>query len=724
MVTTTLPVITKTCIGCGKLFETAWEFQLRCKFGCSRKREGRKQVRPKRKYVVPPLTFVGVDGEGVNLPNGEHHYVLLTVGKESLTNNGNTLTWREIFPFLYRQYLANPKVAFVGYYLGYDFTQWLRSLTFSRAEMLFSKHGIARRRRKRSGQNPMPFPVHVGDDENPWQWEIDILGLKRFMIRPGLGRAPKKDDENLHKWMYICDVGSFFQQSFMKTLTEWRKQDPLFCTDEEFNKVAKGKLKRATAKLDDEMLEYNVLECDLLARVMPSIDFGFRSFNVVLNRRQWIGPGQAAQKWLRSIKAPTAKAIRLKVPDWARDAARQTYFGGWFETFMSGHVPGTTWEYDVNSAYPSAIANLPCLLHGRWTQGKGSDFTVPKRGLLMVKAWVTGKDPWVGAMLHRTKDGKVLRPHQTSGWYWWHELIAAKKAGLVATIEVDEWVKYDGCKCEKPFKAIEELYLKRLEVGKNTPQGKAYKLIYNSSYGKMAQSIGQPIFANPIYASLITCGCRCKILKAIATHPRKTADLVKIATDGIYFRTPHPSLKLDDEKLGFWSVSKKQNLTVFMPGLYWDDESRARIREAKKKEDVDLKLKSRGVPARDLAASIGKIDELFRKFRAGKRWPQITLNINFAMVSPKQAVERRKWGLCGTVTSNAKRTISSNPGVKRSAFRKVEDVIRTFPFERSKEVSSTAYDRHFGEDMEEELDLDIMTPEGNLREIIHEAVMG
>src|SRR5690606_895113 len=107
-------------------------------------------------------------------------------------------------------------------------------------------------------------------------------------------------------------------------------------------------------------------------------------------------------------------------------------------------------------------------------------------------------------------------------------------------------------------------------VGKNSSHGKAYKLIYNSAYGKMAQSIGNPKYSNPIYASLITTGCRTMITHAIATHPKKTKDLLMVATDGVYFRSPHPSLEIDKSRLGAWDESIKRNLTLFMPGIYWD----------------------------------------------------------------------------------------------------------------------------------------------------------
>jgi hypothetical protein len=135
-------------------------------------------------------------------------------------------------------------------------------------------------------------------------------------------------------------------------------------------------------------------------------------------------------------------------------------------------------------------------------------------------------------MLHRQPNGRVFRPRLTEGWYWLHELEAAKRAGLIRTIDWNAWRAYVPCDCPKPLRSLADLYQKRLEVGKDTPSGIALKLMYNSCYGKMAQSVGQPKYANAVYASLITAGCRCMILDAIASHPLRTEAVLMIATDG------------------------------------------------------------------------------------------------------------------------------------------------------------------------------------------------
>lgn len=704
----------KTCVGCNNLFEAKTKRATRCRKNCGRKQSSTSAngARTKQRTLTD---FIGVDGEGVTREDGTHDYVLLSVGNESLYNpDGSRLTWREIFPFLYDQYKENPHAAFVGYYLGYDFTQWFRGLSENRARALLSKEGIAKRSRKNSGGNPMPFPVHVGE----WEWEIDILGMKRFMLRPGMGFPPGGGVKNPHKWMYICDVGPFFQQSFLKTISEWAKNGTV--SAEELAVIIEGKERRSDAVFDKDMIRYNILENDILSRIMPILNEGFKGANIALDKRRWYGPGQAAQQWLTNIDAPTGEMIQEIVPQNARDAARKSYFGGWFEIFRHGPIPGTTYEYDINSAYPYIISNLPCLIHGRWTSDvldTQHELTpCPNGSLRIVHGVATGSHKWIGTLLHRTSKGGVHRPSKTSGYYWQHEIEAAISAGLIDSFMVDEWHQYDTCGCPSPFGAIADLYQERLNVGKNSPHGKAYKLIYNSAYGKMAQSIGTPKFANPIYASLITAGCRTMILEAIATHPVGAKDVLMVATDGVYFKSPHTALDLSDSTLGAWDETRKENMTLFMPGIYWDDATRTLLKEGK-----DPKLKSRGINARDLANHIDEIDAQFKAWRMGDEWPSLTIPVTFSMVSPGQALSRNKWETCGNISTDTTKRINAEPSTKRTGYTSDDDnrtIIASQPFLYGYDIESTPYERTFGDIGEDLQDVGVeYSPDGIIRNI-------
>jgi hypothetical protein len=635
---------TAVCEGCGNEFTRTDYRQRVCRKNCSR------QFQTKR------VRFVGVDGEGIG--SDTHKYVLLGIGDRHI-ENPNGLGWKECFSFLYREFLRRGKGhAFVGFFLGYDFTQILKTLPESRARMLLTIEGKALRKHRIKGKQPHP----VVCDE----WEFDILGYKRLRIRPHDCECVYASCKcKKQPWCYLCDVGGYWQTSFLNVINPKGWEEPV-CTEEEYEIVREGKQRRANAVLDDDMRRYMHLEIDLLERAMSVLADGFEEIGIHLSPSQWFGPGQASSAWMKG-RVPKRDEWLENQPDWYLDAARMSYFGGWFETFCHGRIYGTTYEYDINSAYPAIIQELPCLLHGEWTQGVG---TPPGGEHCLVKARVQvpgfqsrGKrTQHIGAMLHRDKKGNISRPAITEGWYWYSELEASVRAKCVdpKNITYYEWVNYEPCTCLPPFAEISNLYLKRLEVGKNSPLGKGAKLVYNSEYGKFAQSIGEPQFGNPIYASKITSGCRTQILDAIATHPDGQTAVAMVATDAVFFLTPHPTLPISD-KLGDWDATERENLTIFKPGVYWDDTTRKMIRERKAP-----KFKARGINAAQFAEQIWGVDFEFASWMDNgfTGWPTTTYESGFSMITCLQALMRNDWTLAG---ENDPKSMfqSSNPFRKR-----------------------------------------------------------
>lgn len=699
------------CEGCGQVFETPNPLKKRCKDKCglntNRARTGAR--------ASHGVEFVGVDGEGVGRGRA-HKYVLLGCGQEQ-TENPAGLSFDEILTFLYSQY--KPGVAFAGFFLGYDFTQWFKTLPENRARMLLTTEGIAKRVRKRSGGNPTPFPVTWHD------WEFDMLAMKRFKFRP----------KGVKPYMWISDSGSFFQASLVKVIDPDQWQDPVV-TPEEFASILRGKAMRDSAALDDDMRFYNRLENEVFSRLMSRLNEGFTSAGIRLKSNQWFGPGQSAQAWLKIQGEVTrTKTLLSTLPPDILTAARYTYYGGWFELFAHGIVPGVSYEYDINSAYPAIASRLPCLEHGTWAHTKSVPYseTLPElrgKALRIVHARVWGTDPHIGSMLHRTPTGLIVRPHKTKGWYWQSELEAAQRAGLIDRIHVYETYTYDPCECKPPLRGLSGLYDGRLSVGKNSSAGKAYKLVYNSVYGKFAQSAGNPQFGNAIYASLITSGCRKRILDAIATHPGGTRAVLMVATDGVYFTSPHPGLPLSS-KMGDWDYGEKHDLTLFKPGVYWDNKTRQDI-----KDEKAPRFKARGVNSRDFSARLQEIDNHFARWGPefpGPRdhealgregwWPEVEFPLTFSMITCQQALQREKWFLAGMVRTEHKVKQDSWPVVKRKSGTYDGRIYRSSPYEDATfgkwRDDSTPYDKKFGQDSDEGV-----TPDGTCMDILREVLYG
>lgn len=714
----------KTCKRCSGPVNGRWITKALCA-GC----EEAEQLR-RTEHV---LTFIPVDGEGHKVTDADgnitdHYYDQLACGDDILTAVPGRpyLEWWEIFEFLYSHYEKNPMAVFVGFFLGYDFDQWLRRLPWDRARKLITSQGKDERKlRNKRNNRPGYLPVDLTKDDHRWQ--IEMLGNKRLSIRPRVCDCNKGYcGHDKKQWMHICDAGPFFQTSLLKAVDPSERQvSDQIVTPDEYAILIEGKAHRGEAIPDyghtgitwfdslapqEKIKVYNTTENKALTGLMRQLNKGLTEMGVRLPKSRWYGPGAIADELyrmhgsMRASRPPVPEALREKIENhscqcephcdatchnpcncptrgWAWDkctpfldeitpapflnAATYSYFGGWTEIMAHGHVPYAV-EYDLCSAYPAVIVKLPCLAHGKYdlngrVTGKTPRPPKLKDGQIrLVYARVQGSDTRIGPMLHRRDKGLIRRPLATTGWFWEHELNAAVRAGLIDKIAYIKWMTYTpDCQCPPPMAWVEELYNKRLEIGKNTPTGKAFKLGPNSAYGKTAQSVGMPKYANPVYASLITAGTRAMILDAIATHPLKSKGVVYVATDGIAFIQPHPAIdaeierycnetgKKQDDRLGYWEKKEKTNLCLFKPGVYWDDKTRQDIQEGK-----SARFKSRGVSAKAMQHELWKADEQFKLFplyvtehkqkkacRVGEiEWPTVSFPLGFAYKSPKSAL--------------------------------------------------------------------------------------
>lgn len=176
-----------------------------------------------------------------------------------------------------------------------------------------------------------------------------------------------------------------------------------------------------------------------------------------------------------------------------------------------------------------------------------------------------------------------------------------------------------------------------------------------------------------------------------------------VATDGIYFLSPHPHLKLSGTELGAWDETLKPGMTQLMPGVYWDDNTREAIGAG-----GAPKLKSRGVNAKDLASQIERLDYEFaglHSLLADHKdvpifWPTIRFKVGFLLHSAKLALQRNKWETAGKVEHGTTRSISSDPSSKREStpYRDTAfaGITRTRPYANGPALESVAYSKAFG----------------------------
>src|SRR5439155_19009256 len=135
----------------------------------------------------------------------------------------------------------------------------------------------------------------------------------------------------------------------------------------------------------------------------------------------------------------------------------------------------------------------------------------------------------------------------------------------------------------------------------------------NSLYGKMAQSIGSPKFANPIWASFITAFCRSQIQDVIhSCHEKEKRcgeGVAMIATDAIF--TCHDLEVEESKEIG--GLSKEVHpggIFVVQPGLYF--------RTSVIGDGVTNGPKTRGVPKSRIEEYRKDFEFYFRRMKRSK----------------------------------------------------------------------------------------------------------
>jgi hypothetical protein len=110
--------------------------------------------------------------------------------------------------------------------------------------------------------------------------------------------------------------------------------------------------------------------------------------------------------------------------------ASAAYYGGRFEVTRIGAIGGPIFDYDINSAYPDVMRDLPCLEHGEWREWSARAmaldldpachvFVAPLRfdhGSASREA--SGDRMNVCGLPIRQKSGRLFWPVKGAGVYW------------------------------------------------------------------------------------------------------------------------------------------------------------------------------------------------------------------------------------------------------------------------------------------------------------------
>lgn len=554
-----------------------------------------------KKYSKPVREFRGVDGEGGNVPESgtlfgvRHQYLSLRAGPD-LLETGEPLSWHECLAFLAD---LDPAYIYVSYFFDYDITMIIRTLPEERARRLLYPH----LRTKEGAQFALPLDLTAPDGR---EYQIDYLPHKEFKVRRIGG-----------PWVYISDTGQFFQGSFLSSLKKWE-----IGTEDEQEMIRKGKLMRADfTEFTEETRAYNALECVLLEQLMTNFRAVCEETGYV--PKKWQGPGYLASAMLARHGVPKRDEIPILKNISFRLLAQAAYYGGRFETTVAGPIYRPVYQYDINGAYVSLLRGLPCLLHGswRWVHDR------PDRGSTWFGkvSFTHSRDRRLYNLPVRLKNGNIQYPREATGVYWGCELEAAEDAGTRFQF-TEGWIYEQHCDC-RWFDFVDSYYAERLRLGKSA-KGYVLKLAGNSIYGKLAQSIGYAPYANPVWAGLITAGCRAMLINAYSQAPD---DCYMLATDGL-FTGKRLDVKISRE-LGDWEETIHENgIFIVQPGIYFAGDE----------------PKSRGVERGRISDMRAAFESQWERF-SSSRGTDHTVSIpvdNF--ITAKQAIQRNKWKIAGT----------------------------------------------------------------------------
>jgi hypothetical protein len=467
----------------------------------------------KRHLIFKPQC--AIDGEGITV-GSRHYYTELNAvwpgGRKIL--KGSDLSTHEIFDFLFQ---LPEKHNYVVYGASYDFNMWLFHL--------------------------------------PLETKIDLVTTTQAIWGPyklkWIDRKYLKINRN-GKTRIVYDVIAWYQRPFTETLKAWS-----IGTEEEWAFIARMKALRGNfAQVDSEEIErYCWLECELLVKLVDSLCQAMQE--TPYRPKALYGPGALAQAIFEYHK------IKDYMGPYDEELALKAYYGGRFDTAFFGWFENVH-EYDIRSAYPDQIRNLPCLRHGRWANSK-----LPSKyrhGIFRVK-WDVGIDCLYPPFPYRDRTGCIWYLYAGQGWYHADEVRAAIEVfgDAIKVMEGTVWIQ----ECEhQPFKFVEDLYKWRLKISKeNYAKGQIVKLGLNSMYGKLVQSVGsknqKPPFQNFFWGGAITAGTRAKIMRVIGS---KMAQIISIATDGV--------ISLDKleviigKELGEWEYSELKEHVQLSNGVY------------------------------------------------------------------------------------------------------------------------------------------------------------
>lgn len=503
----------------------------------------------KKKPDLRDREIIAWDGEGATAPDGRHIYTYLANSLGGSIRAPGGLSTRQCFDFLLEVARDHPDAIHVIYGMGYDANMMLGDLPPWAIAAVWN-HGYARW---------LEWGVYYRPNRQ--------LTITRFSSRkPGVG-------DKLGSATLVDAIG-FSQSSFVQAVASWLGDDPRVPL------IVEGKGKRGEFDPTDPdgfVESYTAAELSALVDIERRMMMHLRRLDIPIERHDGAGSIAAALLKRRGVadRIPDAQ-----LPSGLQRAAAYAYFGGRIEMPRFGRAANVH-TYDVRSAYPAAMVELPDYTQGSWEYGSSGRRLLSPEGVephaLYRVRWSAPSDRLpLYPLAFREVTGAVKYPPDGEAWAWGPEVAVAAERARFGELEleiIESWTFRPEVDAEpEPWGWVRELYAQRRELAAAGDHAQiVLKLGLNSLYGKLAQRLGyneetgrRPPYHSLLYAGWVTSRTRARLLELAYQAPD---EVIYLATDGIGLASPVAAV--EGSRLGEWEYQPLDELLAVQSGVYF-----------------------------------------------------------------------------------------------------------------------------------------------------------
>ena len=424
---------------------------------------------------------------------------------------------------------------------------------------------------------------------------VFFYGNYKFTYFPKKSLAIRKGNHSV----VFFDIAQFYMQSLQKAYQSniGKLSESYLKIKNERNNFSKTYYRKNT----NRVRQYCIDDCIFTKKLAEHfIDLFFRFFKFY--PRRWVSSGYIAEKVL--INSDVTFPLLQDLPESVARFAWSSYFGGRFEMIQRGFI-GKAYIYDINSAYPYAISQLPDLTDGDWFRG---DEIVPNATVGFFKISADVDDMKIVCPFPFRKNISIIYP---SGKFITYCTLQELQVIDDVSYTILDSVQFVPHTKKKPYKKfINNLYNKRLELKRNKdPMQLPLKIILNSIYGKTGQIVNGRVggLFNPVIFAYITGFTRAMLYQFMKKHQLEN-HVVAFATDSV---CTTKKLNVNSQKLGGFSFETSGNDCYFLQNGFY------RINDKWKKRGIG-KYKGKKIEHLDTVQREGKVFRIYHELRVGR----------------------------------------------------------------------------------------------------------